>query len=284
MANQRIERVDEIPLILHWLKVMRIAEIIDDIWQPHGNWHSISYGQLAALYITYVSHSLNHHLSGMEEWVMKHKTVLEKTTGWKIGDKDATDDRLGIMVGDIGSTSEQMINFQKQTGQHLIQAFELPTNLGRYDTTSINVYHSKDKNTFNRLSFGHSKNNRPDLLQFKQGLGTLDPAGIPIFTETVAGRNADDPLYIPAWRKMSKTIGHTHFLFVTDCKGGAVMTRAIVDFEHGSYLCPLPMTGTIPEELKKLVLNPPQKPVEIGIERKSRQKRKSFDHRYWIRH
>jgi hypothetical protein len=57
MANQRIERVDEIPLILHWLKVMRIAEIIDDIWQPHGNWHSISYGQLAALYITYVIHS-----------------------------------------------------------------------------------------------------------------------------------------------------------------------------------------------------------------------------------
>jgi hypothetical protein len=78
---------------------------------------------------------------------------LKKQLVGKIGDKDATDDRLGIMVGDIGSTSEQMINFQKQTGQHLIQAFELPTNLGRYDTTSINVYHSKDKNTFNRFEF-----------------------------------------------------------------------------------------------------------------------------------
>jgi transposase len=29
------------------------------------------------------------------------------------------------------------------------------------------------------------KNHRPDLLQFKQGLGTLDPAGIPLVTETL---------------------------------------------------------------------------------------------------
>ena len=65
MKNQKVDRSDEIPLILHWLSVMRIAEIVDTIWQPHGNWQGISYGQLAVLYITYVIHSLNHRLSGM---------------------------------------------------------------------------------------------------------------------------------------------------------------------------------------------------------------------------
>ena len=42
MISQKIERVDEIPLILHWLKIMRVAEIIDAIWHPHGNWKGLS--------------------------------------------------------------------------------------------------------------------------------------------------------------------------------------------------------------------------------------------------
>jgi len=50
------------------------------------------------------------------------------------------------------------------------------------------------------LAFGHSKDKRPDLLQFKQGLGTLDPAGVPIFYGGVNGNKADDPLYLEAWR------------------------------------------------------------------------------------
>ncbi len=95
MISQKIERVDEIPLILHWLKIMRVAEIIDAIWLQHGNWKGLSYGQLAVLFITYVINSLSHRFSGMEKWVMEHKTVLEKSTNWKIGEKDATDDRLG---------------------------------------------------------------------------------------------------------------------------------------------------------------------------------------------
>ena len=153
MTNQKVERVDEIPLILHWLKVMRIAEIIDTIWDPHGNWQGLSYGKLAVLFITYMIHTLNHRLSGMEKWVEKHKTVLEKTTGWKISDKDATDDRLEIMTGDFGLDVEKGLEFQRLPSQHLIQAFELPTTIGRYDTTSVNVHHSKENDL---LTFGLS--------------------------------------------------------------------------------------------------------------------------------
>ena len=60
MAKQKIERVDDIPLILHWLKKMRTAELMDAVWSTHGNWQGLTYGQLAVLYITYVVHSLNH--------------------------------------------------------------------------------------------------------------------------------------------------------------------------------------------------------------------------------
>ena len=64
--QQRIERVDEIPLLLHWLDEMGVQEKIDSLWKPHGNWEGLSYGQLAKLFLTYVLHSLNHSLYKME--------------------------------------------------------------------------------------------------------------------------------------------------------------------------------------------------------------------------
>lgn len=176
MKKQKIERVDEIPLILHWLKVMRITEIIDTIWHPHGNWQGLSYGKLAVLFITYVIHSLNHRLSGMEEWVIKHKTVLEQITGWEIGDKDATSVRLGIMIGDIGRNVEKSLEFQRQTGKHLIHAFELPTDIGRYDTTSVNVHHSPEQNQNELLSFGLSQKSPSGFTTIQTGLRCFGPS------------------------------------------------------------------------------------------------------------
>lgn len=274
MEEQKIERVDEIPLILNWLMKMRTAERIDAVWHSHGNWQGLSYGQLAVLFITYLVYTLNHRLSAMEDWVMKHKIVLEKITGWTIRDKDATDDRLGAMMGSLGEKQEKISVFQKENGKHVIQAYELPTELARYDTTSFNVHHSPGKNGTGLLDFGYSKDKRPDLLQFKQGLGVLDPAGVPIFTETLAGSDADDPRYVPVWREMAETIGRTDFIYIADSKAGALETRAVIDREGGNYLFPLPMTGKVPEELKKFVSEPPSalekirldKPVDDGKE------------------
>jgi hypothetical protein len=59
MTN-RIERVDELPIIFAMLKKLRVQEIIDNHFSPHGNWKGLSYGQLAVLFITYVLHSLTH--------------------------------------------------------------------------------------------------------------------------------------------------------------------------------------------------------------------------------
>jgi transposase len=81
----------------------------------------------------------------------------------------------------------------------------------------------------------------------------LDPAGVPIFTNTVRGPDADDPLYLPAWQEMVKTIGHPHFLYVADCKAGALLTRATIDHGKGCYLFPLP--SSLSGELIETVVN-----------------------------
>jgi transposase len=140
-----------------------------------------------------------------------------------------------------------------------------PTEIARYDTTTFNVYHVSNEANDALLRFGHSKNHRPDLLQFKQGLGTLDPAGIPLVTHTLAGNTADDPLYVPAWQELCAVIGHREFLFIADCKAAALVTRAVIDQGGGFYLFPLPKTGDTPAQLRQWVLEPPVPPQEIHL-------------------
>ncbi len=209
--TQKIERVDTIPLILAILKKMGVHEIIDSIFIPHGNWSGLSYGQLSVLFITYVLHSLTHRFSGMESWANQHRTVIERATGWQLGEKDATDDRLGRLSEVLGKDDEAISECHLRMGQSIISAYQLPMEIARYDTTSFNVYHHSENGKNGILEFGHSKNYRPDLLQFKQGLATLDPAGVPILSETLAGNRADDPCYLPAWRRMVETIGNPDF-------------------------------------------------------------------------
>ena len=77
MSQQSIQRVDDIPLILHWLKAMGVREIIDSVWQSHGNWEHSSLGELAELFVCYVLHSLNHRLYQMGPWVAEHRRCLK---------------------------------------------------------------------------------------------------------------------------------------------------------------------------------------------------------------
>lgn len=271
--QQRIERVDEIPLLLHWLSEMGVQEKIDSHWKPHGNWEGLSYGQLAQLFLAYVLHSLNHSLYKMEPWLADHQALIEQITGWRFTSKDATDDRLGTLLQALGTDDSVRIEFQRDMGQHLIQAYALPTDVARYDTTSFSVHHARSGQGPDGLpQFGHSKDHRPDLLQFKQGLGTLDPAGIPLCSNTLSGNTADDICYVPAWRELARTLGHADFLYVADCKAAALSTRATIDREKGRYLFPLPMTGEVPEKLRQLVMNPPEEPRPLHLPKREKDR------------
>ncbi len=117
---------------------MEIASIIDqELAEPHGNRKGLSYGQLAVLFLTYVVSQSDHRLCAVEPWVEKHQQTLEMTTGWKIGTKDATDDRLADLLSIIGASEEERRNkIALRLGQYTIRAYDLPTDKARSDTTS----------------------------------------------------------------------------------------------------------------------------------------------------
>ena len=158
---------------------MDLAKIIDQkLNKPHGNHEGMSYGQLSVLLLTYIITQSDHRLSAVEPWVQKHRMILELTTGWSIGEKDTTDDRLGRVVEELGKQSEARLEIEIKLGRHLIRAYELPTVVARADTTSFSVNHQQgDSIEESLLRHGYSKDFRPDLLQYRQLLATLDRSG-----------------------------------------------------------------------------------------------------------
>jgi transposase len=265
------ERIDDIPLIAALLKQMEVAKWIDQqLKQPHGNHQGLSYGQLSVLLLIYIISQSDHRLCVAETWVNTHRITLELVTGWSIGEKDVTDDRLARVVEQFGLQGEACQEIEQKLGKHLIRAYELPTEAGRLDTTSFTVHHEQiESEADSLLRYGHSKDKRPDLLQYRQMLGTLDPTGIPLVSETLPGNGADDPLYWPAWQRMAKVIGHKLFVFLADCKAAAIATRAQIANEGGIYCFPLPLTGQNPALLKQWVLDPPSAIVEIRLPRQA---------------
>jgi transposase len=256
-------------VIVEWLKQIEIAKWIDQkLNRPHGNHQGLSYGKLSVLVLTYIITQADHRLCAVEGWVKAHKQVLELATGWKIEEKDTSDDRLARVVEELGKQEEACQKIEEKLGQHLIRAYQLPTEVAITDTSSFNVNHQQiESESESILRYGHSKDKRPDLLQYRQLLGTIDPAGIPLLSSTLPGNGADDPEYWPAWQRMAKVIGHKEFVFLADCKGASMATRGQIAGRGGIYCFPLPMNGQNPLLLKQWVLNPPADTEEIRLPR-----------------
>ena len=246
---------------------MEIEKLIDqELPSPHGNRQGLSYGQLAVLLLTYMISQSDHRICAVEPWVVCHHRTLEWATGWKIGLKDATDDRLADLLKLLGSDEHQAIEtiFTK-LGKHLIRAYELPTDQARSDTTSFSVYHqpSEPAEEDSLLNFGYSKDRRPDLRQYRQMLATLDPLALPLLGATLPGQGTDESHYLPTWRNLAEIIGHKNFLFLADCKASSWANRAMIDREGGIYCFPLAMTQPRPKILSDWIANPPTNVREI---------------------
>jgi transposase len=270
-AQTLSERVDDIPLILHWLKQMEIASIIDQKLMPaHKNRTGLSYGQLSVLFVAYIVSQSDHRLCHVESWVRTHQKTLELATGWKIGDKDNSDDRLADLLSAIGN-SDEISTMEEAMGRHIVRAYALPTEIARCDSSSFSVYHQnkEEGESAPLIQYGYSKDHRPDLRQYRHALGTIDPAGIPLVSATLPGNGDDDSMYYPFWYGLVSAIGHREFIYIADAKAASYQTRAQLNQAGGIYCFPLPMTGQIPERLQQWVLSPPDQLQPIMLPQQS---------------
>src|SRR5260221_7385041 len=242
------ERVDDIPILVAQSDTMGIPELLDECFKPHGNWEGISLGWTTAVWLAHILSEGDHRMNQVQSWVAHRLETVRLCVGQEVQEHSWRDDRLGLVL-DTLAQPEAWARFDTALNQRIIRVYQLNPQRVRLDSTTASGYWSVSDDGLFQL--GYSKDHRPDLPQLKVMLSALDPLGLPLVTQVVAGNAADDPLYIPAIQQVSQSLPEHGVLYVGDCKMAALSTRAYVQAQGDYYLCPLAQTQLPAEELDR---------------------------------
>jgi len=246
----QVERLDDIPVIFGLLQKMGIQANSDQMIETHGNWKGLSPGWIITVWLIHILSEHTHCMDRVQEWVAKRLQALQELTVQRVTELDFTDDRLALCLHMLSQTKHWHA-IEAQLGSHLLRVYQLeaePT--VRLDATTGTVNHDPDKHTLFKV--GKAKNGQYET-QYKMMLASLDPLGLPLAVAVVPGDRADDPLYLPCYRRVKQVLPESGVLVIGDSKMSALNTRAVIVAGDDFYLTPLAHRKDEPELLGELL-------------------------------
>ncbi|MDB2613564.1 IS1634 family transposase [Chlamydiales bacterium] len=115
---------------------------------------------------------------------------IERLLGRDIDCKQITDDRLGKSLDSCFESGCSQI-FGKVATKAALQ-YNVDQKFRHLDTTSINVQGEYDQEEgIGLVTFGHSKDHRPDLKQFMVSLMSSKDGDIPLLAQSISGNTSD---------------------------------------------------------------------------------------------
>jgi transposase len=250
VGEVQVERLDDIPVIFAHLQKMHIQAVIDGEIETHGNWEGLSPGWVITIWLVHILSEHNHNMDRVQEWVAKRLQILRALTGQALTELDFSDDRLALCLRKL-SRSDAWQQIEAQLGEHLVRVYRLGAEpIVRLDATTGTVNHDPDSHPL--FQVGKAKNGQYET-QYKLMLASLDPLGLPLAVDVVSGERADDPLYLPCYRRVKQVLSEKGVLVVGDSKMSAFPTRAAIAFGADFYLTPLAHLKDEPGLLEELL-------------------------------
>ncbi len=247
--NITTERIDDFPLLLEVMIRLGLPGLIDQHLKRHGLHQGLSWGWITAIWLAHILTESDHRKLPVRAWVRQAGETIERITGMKVGELDFTDDRLTLLLRRLSKPATWQ-SIETDLGRNILRVYELKPKQVRLDPTTVSGHHAGGEDSL--FEFGHSKDD-PTLRQVKVMVAALDPLGLPLVSQVVAGSTADDPLYIPAVDRVLQIIDGIGLLFVGDSKMSALPTRAHIHRLNQHYLCPLALTGKTAEEMSQWI-------------------------------
>jgi len=116
------------------------------------------------------------------------------------------------------------------------------------DSTSISV-HGAYRDTVGTvrggkptaaITFGHSKDHRPDLKQLVWILSVASDGAVPLAYRLADGNTSDDPTHIPTWNGLVALLGRADFMYVADSKLCSRAAMGHIAGRGGRFITVLP--------------------------------------------
>lgn len=257
----KVERMDDVPLLLGFMKQMELPELLSRHFQVHGNWNGSPLGPIVCVWLAHILSQGDHCLSHVQPWASSRLRMLRESLGVNFQLNDFTDDRLADILKRIAQ-GECWESFETESSQTQVRLYDLQPQIVRHDSSTTFQWR-KGQSEFRLLKEGHSKDRHPELAQLKVMLSTLDPLGLPLSTVGIPGNSADDPLYLPAARRVCQIFPGKRLLHVGDSKLSAWNNRAGLIALGQDYLCPLSLKQFNQAERQERILWLRKNPSEL---------------------
>jgi hypothetical protein len=183
-------------------------------------------------------------LSGLGEWVARYAPAQ---LGLAADEVDAVnDDRVGRALERLFDADRASLLTELMLA--VIAEFGIDTAELHNDSTSISVhgvYHGASGTPRGGkptpvITFGHSKDHRPDLKQLVWILTVAADGAVPIAYRLADGNTTDGPTHVPTWDQLVGMLGRTDFLYVADSKLCSRQAMGHIAAAGGRFVTVLP--------------------------------------------
>ena len=236
-------RLGALPLVAFFARRIGLRRLLDT-WVPPDD-ARLALDPATVLSAVIANLCIEHRpLYALGEWAAAYEPGLLVLAGGQAG--LLNDDRVGRMLDRLFLADRGSLLTELMTG--VITEFGIDCSRLHNDSTSVSVHGAYQAAGGGEvagvptpaITFGHSKDRRPDLKQLVYILTVSADHAVPVIYRLADGNTSDDPTHIPAWDQLVKLTGHAGFLYVADCKLASEEAMRHIDRGGGRFITVLP--------------------------------------------
>jgi transposase len=242
-----VKRLDHLPLVSACMRHLEIAKTIDEIVSPHPLNHVTTGECVEALVLSILTGE--HALYNVSEVLSQYdnSVIFQK----EVDPNWFHDNRLGNGLDDMkaaGLDSLYSAIISKAIIKHSLGLSHL-----HFDTTSLSLYGEYNTDEEEPLiTFGHSKQHRPDLKQVLFGMTVTQDGNVPITGRITAGNTSDSTenrFNITSLRNIIPDLSNS--TLAADSKFFSGSTLDLAYENNLSFVTMVPKTVSLRDELVK---------------------------------
>jgi transposase len=160
------------------------------------------------------------------------------------------DDRVGRALDKLYKADHASLALS--VAAHVIKRFNVRLDQLHNDSTTISFFGAYDAQGIETpdpdhpelisITWGHSKDHRPDLKQLLYILTVAQDGAVPIHYRAASGNVTDDITHRDTWELLCQLAERRDFLYVADCKLGTSENMRYIHRNGGRFITVLPRT------------------------------------------
>jgi transposase len=238
----RSQALGALPIVDHFLARLRVGELLER-YLPAGGLTRLADAAVIGVLVRNLCLA-REPLYAIADWARRFDPAA---LGLAAGDAEAlNDDRVGRALDalfdcDRGSLLVELV-------LAAIAEFEIDCSQLHNDSTSFAVHgayptadgRARAGKPTPRITFGHSKDHRPDLKQLVWILTVAADGAVPLAHRLADGNTADQSTHVQTWDGLCALVGRADFLYVADCKLATREQMGHIDERGGRFVTILP--------------------------------------------